>query len=224
MGVQGLTRGAAAFAAILAMCIWSAGCTVATERDDSAAVSIDAPRPTGEAAPTCTRRPRYRTLSLKRDPGSDFAYSFDILVLEDEDGPGALAPAGGIDAAVKREFRKVVLKDYAETFAVTNVVVDFPVFERSADGCIKGRALVISATPTALLDYDAHTRRGRMTVRFNTAIGTDAARAWARQNIESLARDKNILLTSGTRPPEGHYVSLGEKWRENTLEIEFKTE
>lgn len=222
MGVQGLKKGAA-FVAILATCIWHYGCTVATERGKSTAVSIDVPRPTGSPNQSA-RRPRYRTLSLKRDPGSDFAYSFEILVLEEEDGLSALAPGGGVEAAVKREFRKVVLKDYAETFAVTNVVVDFPVFERGADGCIKGRALVISATPTALLDYDAHTRRGRMTVRFNTAIGTDAARAWARQNIETLARDKNILLTSGMRPPEGHYVSLGEKWHENTLEIEFKTE
>ena len=223
MGVQGLKKGPA-FAAVLAMCIWSVGCTVATESGGSAGVNIDVPSPTGAPTPPCTRRPRYRTLSLKRDPGSDFAYSFDILVLEEEDGLNALAPVGGIDAAVKREFRKVVLKDYAETFAVTNAIVDCPVFEHRADGCIKGRALVISATPTALLDYDAHTRRGRMTVRFNTAIGTDDARAWARRNIEALARDKNIILTSGTRPPEGRYVSLGEKWHENTLEIEFKTE
>ena len=223
MGVQGLKKGPA-FAAVLAMCIWSVGCTVATERGGSGDVGIDVPRPTDAPPSPWTRRPHYRILSLERDPGSDFAYSFDILPLEEEDGLNALTPNGRIDAAVRREFRKLVQKDYAETFAVTNVIVDFPAFERRADGSIKGRALVISATPTALLDYDAHTRRGRMTVRFNTAIGTDDARAWARRNIEALARDKNILLTSGMRPPEGHYVSLGEKWHENTLEIEFKTE
>lgn len=211
-------KAARAIVAFAAASLGFSGCVVEREPDKPIKVGIDVP-PIGGAQPQPVVQPQYRILSLKRDAGSDFAYSFEILVLED---------AGlNVYAAIQREFRDVVRKDYAAAFAVKDarsIYVDIPVFEPRNDGTVKGRALVISATPTALLDYDAYTRRGRMTVRFNTAIGTDAARAWARQNIEALARDKNILLTSGTRPPAGHYVSLGEKWHENTLEIEFKTE
>ncbi|MBQ6473735.1 MAG: hypothetical protein IJJ33_17245 [Victivallales bacterium] len=75
------------------------------------------------------------------------------------------------------------------------------------------------------MDYDASLRRGRMTVRFNSAVrGADWARAWARMNIETLVRDKNILLTTGERPPEGQYRSLGANWTGDILEIEFETE
>ena len=158
-------------------------------------------------------------VKYERDPGSDFAYSFEILVLEE---------AGlNVYVAIQREFRDAVRKDYAAAFAVKDprsIYVDIPVFEPQNDGTVKGRALVISATPVAVMDYDVHTRQGRMTVRFHSAIGTEAARKWARENIEKLARDKNILLTTGTKPPEGQYVSLGEKWRENTLEIAFRVE
>lgn len=50
------------------------------------------------------------------------------------------------------------------------------------------------------------------------------ARAWARENIETLARDKNIALVTGQRPPDANYYLLGEKIDGNVMEIEFKTE
>ena len=52
----------------------------------------------------------------------------------------------------------------------------------------------------------------------------DEARAWIRKNIETLARDKNIALTTGQLPPEATYYSLGEKIVGNVMEIEFRTE
>ena len=208
---------ARAVAVFVATCLGFSGCVVETEPGKPMKVGIDVPPPGGAQSPVV--RPQYRILSLQRDPGSDFAYSFEILVLEE---------AGlNVYVAIQREFRDAVRKDYAATFAIKDprsIYVDIPVFEPQNDGTVKGRALVISATPVAVMDYDVHTRQGRMTVRFHSAIGTEAARKWARENIEKLARDKNILLTTGTKPPEGQYVSLGEKWRENTLEIAFRVE
>ena len=207
-----------AIAVLVAASLGFSGCVVETEPDKPVKVGIDVP-PSGGSQPQPVVRPQYRILSLKRDPGSDFAYSFEILVLEE---------AGlNVYAAIQREFRDAVRNDYAAAFAVKDarsIYVDIPDFVPQNDGTVKGRALVISATPVAVMDYDVHTRRGRMTVRFHSAIGTEAARKWARENIEKLARDKNIMLTTGTMPPEGQYFSLGEKWRENTLEIEFRVE
>ena len=128
---------------------------------------------------------------------------------------------------LKQELRKEILKDYKTSFAVTDKTslhVDFPEFGHDETGFVEGRATILSATPTALMDYDAYTRHGKITVRFNTAIGSDAARKWAREHIEDFACDKNIVLTSGVKPSPGHYISLAETWRENVLEIEFKVE
>ena len=90
------------------------------------------------------------------------------------------------------------------------------------NGRISGRAAVLTITPEAL-SYDAVTRRGRLSVRFSPGQA-EWAREWARRNIENLVRDKNILLTTGERPPPGHYTSLSEKWNGDILEIEFRTE
>ncbi|MBQ6471125.1 MAG: hypothetical protein IJJ33_04015, partial [Victivallales bacterium] len=73
------------------------------------------------------------------------------------------------------------------------------------------------------LEYDAATRRGKLAVRFNPGQ-VEEARVYIQRNIETLVRDKNILLTTGERPPEGQYRSLGEKWNGDILEIEFETE
>ena len=90
-------------------------------------------------------------------------------------------------------------------------------------GRIIGRAAVLTIEPISIT-YDAYTRQGKISVRF--ASGQyEEARAWARKNIETLARDKNISLVTGRPPPDARYYSLGETVKDgNILEIEFKTE
>ena len=204
-------------AVLVAACVWFSGCGTAAV-SGKAEVEIDVP-PSGGGAPppVVVHRPRYRILELMRDPGSDFAYSFEILPLEEI--------KLNVLSAIKREFRAEILRDYAQSFPVRNsgsVYVDFPKLKKCDDGTVKGRAQVFLATPVAFLDYDAQSRRGKITVQFNSAVGTEEAREWARRNIETLANDKNIVLISGKRPPPGQYTSLGETWRKDTLEIEFK--
>ena len=53
----------------------------------------------------------------------------------------------------------------------------------------------------------------------------EEARQWVRKNIETLARDKNIALTTGEIPPAAKFYLGREEFKDgNTLEIEFKTE
>ena len=53
----------------------------------------------------------------------------------------------------------------------------------------------------------------------------EEARAWIRKNIETLARDKNIVLTTGEIPPAAKfYLGREELKNGNILEIEFITE
>jgi len=63
-----------------------------------------------------------------------------------------------------------------------------------------------------------------MAVRFGVGQYKDA-REWIRQNIETLARDKNIALTTGEIPPAAKFYLGREELKDgNILEIEFKTE
>ena len=87
---------------------------------------------------------------------------------------------------------------------------------------ITGRVVVLAIEPESL-SYDPVRRRGKISVRFNSGQ-YEEARTWAKKNIKTLARDKNIALTTGQQPPEATYYSLGEKVEGNVMEIEFKTE
>ena len=161
----------------------------------------------------------YRIVESERENGEVFARRFVLEALGDIDV--------STERMIRREYIEDLKLDFAETFGVRDVnsiYVDFSQFVLR-DRRIEGRAIVFSATPSAYMEYDANSRKGKMTVRFNNAVrGADWAREWACRNIEMLVRDKNILLTTGERPPAGQYTSLNEKWNGNILEIEFKTE
>ena len=161
----------------------------------------------------------YRIVESERESGDAFARRFVLEVLGDIDV--------STERTIRREYIEDLKLDYAETYGLhdlTSVYVDFTQFSLK-DRRIEGRAVVFTATPDTTMQYDANTRRGKITVRFNSAVrGTDWARGWARRNIETLVRDKNILLTTGEKPPEGHYLSRGEQWHGDVLEIEFETE
>ena len=71
------------------------------------------------------------------------------------------------------------------------------------------------------LDYDEFSHRGRITMSV-VAGDVASARVWAKRNIEMLARDKNIVLTTGVAPPSGRYRLLGEHHDGKKVEIEFE--
>lgn len=165
-----------------------------------------------------SKAPTHKVVRFARESGSDFTYGFTLELAEMPADPDKSA------SAVMNEFGESVKEEYIDSFPGAkkeSLVVNY--VDVRVDGkFIQGRSSVLTIVPTSLT-YDANTRRGKLSVRFN-AGQAEEARAWIRKNIETLARDKNIALTTGTLPPKATYYSLGEKVDGNVMEVEFKTE
>lgn len=75
-----------------------------------------------------------------------------------------------------------------------------------------------------MMNYDPDTRKGRIAVEFAKGHYAEA-RLWARGNIETLVRDKNVALVTGGVPSEAKFYLGAERVGDgNILEIEFETE
>ena len=161
-------------------------------------------------------RPPYKIIDLVREKGSEFAYTFSLELA----GDASIQTFFGVQNIFANEVRTAYQMEYPNVDMSHLRVVVQPSL---SNGRIVGRAEVLTIAPIAL-SYDASARLGRLSVRFN-ASQYEEARAWARKNIETLARDKNIALVSGEIPPAARFYSLGESLKDgNILEIEFKTE
>ena len=74
-------------------------------------------------------------------------------------------------------------------------------------------------------EYSQETRRGTMRFRVAERARANMAKvkAWARENIAAVVMDKNVVLTSGQRPPEGAtFRSLDENFSDGILTVEFE--
>ncbi len=93
-----------------------------------------------------------------------------------------------------------------------------------------GRVLVYSGVafavqPVDRMEYDAETRRGTIRLRVSDHLDLKAARAWARENIEKIVSEKNIVLEHGKSLPVGAtYRSLDEVLENGILTIGFEAE
>ena len=161
----------------------------------------------------------YHIVSCERESGNDFSYRF-VLKLNNKDD-NSLA----VFSFIQKEFRDAIKRDYAESFPgvkLDSLFVDFPEYKLNNDK-IEGRAVVLLISIIAIT-YDPNTRTGKLAVKVN-ANQYEEARKWIRKNIEALARDKNIALTTGEIPPAAKFYLGREELKDgNVLEIEFKTE
>lgn len=165
------------------------------------------------------RAPAHRVVKLACNrAGNDFACDFTLELAQMPIDPDKAK------SAVLKEFGDSLIEDYASSAPgakKTPFVTNFT--EVKMDGrLIHGRATLLVMSLVSL-SYDANTRRGKLSVRFNPGQ-YEEAREWIRKNIETLARDKNIALVTGQLPPAAKCYSLGEKVDGNVMEIEFKTE
>ena len=72
--------------------------------------------------------------------------------------------------------------------------------------------------------YDSKMAEGIIAVRIN-GNRLDEARKFCRDNIETIARDKNVALYTGEAPSEAKYYILDEEIvDDNILEMKFKVE
>jgi len=160
----------------------------------------------------------YIVEQFERATNDDFAYTFRLRF---RDG----APSGlSAMNQVKNELRQAVTTDYAATYggSAGEVKVDFPAFSMK-DAVVEGRAEVMRIAVKSLR-YDSSSQKGVISVKIGANRFEDA-RKWVRKNIEALAKDKNVALTTGQIPPNARFYLGAERVLEgNVLEIEFETE
>ncbi len=71
--------------------------------------------------------------------------------------------------------------------------------------------------------YDAASRRGTVRLRLSKEAELADARQWARENVESIVRDRNVVLSAGSAPPPGaRFRSLSEHFEDGILILEFE--
>ncbi len=71
--------------------------------------------------------------------------------------------------------------------------------------------------------YDAASRTGWIRLRVTGGIPASEAEAWAHENIPEIVKYKNAVLEPGKAPPPGAaFRSLGEKFEDGILTIEFE--
>lgn len=83
--------------------------------------------------------------------------------------------------------------------------------------------LAFAIQPIDRMEYDDKTRRGTVRLRVSDHLDLKAARAWARENIERIVSEKNVLLEPGkSLPPGAQYRSLDEVLENGILTIHFE--
>lgn len=161
---------------------------------------------------------KYIIETFERVSDNDFAYVFSLRL---KDGANV-----GLSALnqIKKEIRQTVASDYIGAYGgnLAEVHVDLPEFSLK-DDVIRGRADVIRIS-VVFLTYNPQSQKGMIAIKIGANRFEDA-RKWVRKNIESLARDKNVALTTGQIPAAARFYLGAERIKDgNILEIEFETE
>lgn len=129
---------------------------------------------------------------------------------------------------VESDVKRMIREDYANRHPGTGIqyVRELVEWETEEDGAILVyRGWAFSARPVSDgWSYNAGTRRGRVRLRISEGMPADEAKRWARENIEAIVKEKNVVLEAGGTPPEGAlYRSLGEVLENGVLTVEFET-
>ena len=155
---------------------------------------------------------------FQKDDETGYRYSFSLR----KRGGGDISLRESREA--RKSLRTMIRDDYAASFPdvpAGSLVVDFPEFSLR-NGVVRGRAAVLSLSVESLR-YDSRAHTGTMRLRIGENQYEDA-RLYARRNIESLVRDKNVALDARAIPPAATFYLQGETMKGGILEITFRTE
>ena len=160
---------------------------------------------------------KYEIVEFEKD--DDCAYRYSFALKRRDSGSVAVRES----RELKKILRAMIREDYLLSFpdAARSVVIDFPKFSLQ-NGKVVGKAVALTFS-VASLQYDPHRRAGALRIR----IGEnqfEEARKYARKNIESIARDKNIALDANKIPPSAVFYLEEEKLNGGMLEISFRVE
>ena len=160
---------------------------------------------------------KYEIVEFSKDDDCAYRYSF---ALKRRDSSSVAVRES---RELKKILRAMIREDYLLSFpdASRSVVIDFPKFSLQ-NGRVVGKAVALTFS-VASLQYDSHRRTGVLRIRIGENQFEDA-RKYARKNIESIARDKNIALDAKNIPPSAVFYLEGEKLNGGMLEISFRVE
>ena len=161
---------------------------------------------------------KFEIEDFRKDGNCEYRYAFTLK----RRGGGGISLKDSRE--VRRALRLMIRDDYKLSYPdvpIASLIVDFPEFSQRG-GIIKGRAAVLSLNVKSLR-YDPHARKGEIHICIGENQLEDA-RLYARKNIASLVRDKNIALDAREIPPAATFYLSGEAVKDDILEITFKTE
>ena len=157
----------------------------------------------------------YTVESFSRETGNGFAYRFVL----------ALTDASSADLALSRriqaDLRESVRADYAAATGVKDISslrIEFPQYAL-ANGKVEGLAVVMSVQLQEFV-YDPVTKRGRLAVKVNPQQ-YEITRQWVRNNIATLARDKDPSLLNVFTGRSNFTIGREVLQDDNVLEVEF---
>lgn len=179
---------------------------VAPDSSNAVPQSVTAPRP---AVP-------YTIELFEREGGDGFSYRF-VLAISD-----SAAADLTLSRRIQADLREAVRADYAAATSTKNLAslrIEFPQYAIK-DGKVEGRAQVMAVELLEFV-YDPETAHGRLVVKVNPQQ-YELTRQWVRENIATLAHDKNATLFGIGKP---RFTIGREDFRkdEQVLEVEFQT-
>ena len=163
--------------------------------------------------------PIYRIREIRPEANGRYVVRAEIL-----DESRTLAIALRI---VQPEVRQLVRENYQSNHPGEPIpyIREFLQYETEEDG----RVLVFTGWAFSVRPaedgwrYDSRTRRGWVRMRIAGGIPAADAKRWARENIEAIVSDKNVVVAAGEAPPLGaKYRSLGETYEKGILKIDFE--
>ena len=178
-------------------------------------VAAAVPTAVAPAAPAAPVVKPYTIESFARETGNRYAYRF-LLKLNDASSADLT-----LSRRIQADLRQSVRDDYvasAGTKDASSLQIDFPEYA-IREGKVVGRAVVMTVELLEFV-YDPATAQGRLAVKVNPQQ-YETTRQWVRNNIATLAKDKNanILSTLSGKP---RFTIGREILRDdNVLEVEF---
>ena len=159
----------------------------------------------------------YTIEMFARESGDSFSYRF-VLVLTD-----ATAADMALSRRIQADLREAVRTDYAASSGVRDAAslrIEFPSYA-IAGGKVEGRAVVMTVELLEFI-YDPATAHGRLAVKVNPQQ-YEQPRQWVRENIATLARDKDPGLLNVFAGQPRFTIGREVLRDDNVLEVEFRT-
>ncbi len=168
------------------------------------------------AAPPAPQAKPYAIELFSREAGDSYAYRF-VLKLNDAQSADLT-----LSRRIQADLRQSVRDDYAASAGVKDTAslrIEFPEYAIHG-GKVEGRAVVMTVQLLEFV-YDPDTARGRLAVKVNPQQ-YEVTRQWVRNNISTLARDKNANMLNVLSGKPRFTIGREILRDDNVLEVEFQ--